>query len=411
MDLLTSKEIEEENGKSRLEFNFPILTLRTKIFAKIFDEIGAFRASRSISWVALVVVPVVASFGLYMICSSLLTLLWTPAAREIGREIGLGAYILLPGVNPYLPILYGWIAFFGAIGIHELAHGVVARSLGLKVKSSGLLFFLFIPIGAFVDVDEKQIAEAKSKDSVRIMAAGVGANIAVALVCLLGVLVIVSGLTPIVDGAYIYGVEEGMPADQAGLLSGDVLVSVDNVEISSREDLKTILEDKNPGDVLEVTVARGEMWLHRFSTSVNLTEFEGRAFLGISLIDLMNREQLRFYQTLTPESIFIYLIPPALAPGIAPFSDVLAPFYTHALGEQWHILANLFFWLWFFNVNIAIFNAIPIYPFDGGRIFNISLKSILGRKVAEKTVSRVTYAVTFALVCILLMIVVIPFII
>jgi membrane-associated protease RseP (regulator of RpoE activity) len=412
VDLLTNKEIEEEEaGKGRLEFHFPILTLRTRIFTKVFDKLGSFRFSRLISWVALVVVPVVALFGLCMICSSLLALLWTPAAREIGRELGPGAYTLFPGINPYLPILYGWVAFFGSIAVHEVAHGVVARSLGLKVKSSGLLFFLFIPIGAFVDVDEKQIAEAKSRNSLRIMAAGVGANVAVALVCLLGVLLIVGGLTPIIAGAYIYGVEDGMPADEAGLFAGDVLVLVNNVEISSLEDLKAILEDKNPGDVLEVIVARGEMWSDRFSTSVNLTEFEGRAYLGVSLVDIINQEQLRSYQTLTPESFFIYLIPPAWVPSLVPFSDVLAPFYTHVLGEQWHIWANVFFWLWFFNVNIGIFNAIPIYPFDGGRIFNISLKSILGRRMGEKIVSRITYSVTFALICVLLMIAVIPFII
>ena len=411
MDLLTSEEVkEEEAGRGRLEFNFPMLTLRTKIFARVFDKLGSFRVSRLISWVALIIVPVVATIGLYMICSSLLTLLWTPAAREVGRELGPGAYILLPGINPYLPILYGWIAIIGAIAVHEGAHGVIARSLGLKVKSSGLLFFLFIPVGAFVDVDEKQIAEAKSKDSLRIMAAGVGGNIVVALVCILGVLIIVSGLTPVIDGAYIYDVEDGMPADEAGLLADDVFVSVDNVEIGSGEDLKAILEDKNPGDVLQVTVARGEIWEDRFSTSVNLTEFEGRAYLGVMLGDLMTQERLRFYQTLTPESFFMYLVPPVLAPGLVPFSDALAPFYTHVLGEQWHILANVFFWLWFVNVNIAIFNAMPIYPLDGGRMFNILLKSILGRRVGEKIVSRITYAVTVTLICVLVMVAVIPFI-
>ncbi len=411
MNLLTSEKVKEvEAKKSRLEFNFPILTLRTKLFSRIFDKLGSFRVSRLISWVALVIVPVVAAIGLYIICSSLLTLLRTPAAREIGRELGPGAYVLLPGINPFLPLLYGWIAIFASMAVHEVAHGVVASSLGFKVKSSGLLFFLFIPVGAFVDVDEKQIAEAKSKHSLRIMAAGVGGNIVVALMCILVVLVIVSGLTPIIDGAYIYNVEEGMPAEKAGLLAGDVLVLVDDVKIGSLEDFKDILEDKNPGELLEVTVARGELWKYLFSTSVNLTEVEGRAFLGVRLGDLMTQEQLRFYQTLTPESFFIYLVPPSLAPGLVPFSDALAPFYTHVLGEQWHILANAFFWLWFVNVNVAIFNAIPIYPLDGGRIFNISLKSILGRRLGDKMVSRITYVVTFALIWVVLMIFVIPFI-
>ena len=79
----------------------------------------------------------------------------------------------------------------------------MARNCGLNVKSSGLLFFLIIPFGAFVDVDEEQIKKAKAKDSLRVMAAGVGGNIVVAVACILAVLVIVNGLTPVVDGVYI----------------------------------------------------------------------------------------------------------------------------------------------------------------------------------------------------------------
>jgi len=61
-------------------------------------------------------------------------------------------------------------------------------------------------------------------------------------------------------------------------------------------------------------------------------------------------------------------------------------------------------------VNVAVFNALPIYPLDGGRMFNITLKSVLGRRVSEKTVSRITFAVTATLIWVLLMIVLIPFI-
>jgi membrane-associated protease RseP (regulator of RpoE activity) len=80
------------------------------------------------------------------------------------------------------------------------------------------------------------------------------------------------------------------------------------------------------------------------------------------------------------------------------------------LGAQWHVYANIFFWLWFVNVNVAVFNALPIYPLDGGRMFNISLKSVLGRRVCEKTISRITFAVTATLIWVLLMIVLTPFI-
>jgi membrane-associated protease RseP (regulator of RpoE activity) len=409
VDSLADQKVETEEAKQRrIEFNFPLLTVRTKMFSGVFDRLGSLRASRLISWVALAIVPVVAGIGLYLLCSSLFTLLWTPVAREASRELGPGSYLLLPGINPLLPILYGWLAIVCAIVVHEGAHGIIARNRGLKVNSSGLLFLLVIPIGAFVDVDEEQLAKAKSKDSLRVMAGGVAGNVVVALVCLLAVLLIVNGLTPVVDGVYIYGVSEGMPAEEAGLLPGDVFVSVDNMEIGSYDDLNTYLEDKNPGDIVQVTVARGEKWDEHFSTSITLTEFENKSFMGVSLFDPM--EPLTYYRTLTPESVYVYMLPPSLYSGLVPFSDSLIPFYTHGLGAQWHVYANIFFWLWFVNVNVAVFNALPIYPLDGGRIFNISLKSVLGRRISEKMISRITVAVTTTLVWVLLMIALIPFI-
>ena len=409
VDSLTDQEVEAE--QPRIKFTFPILTVRTKMFTGVFDKLGSLRASRLISWITLVIVPIVAGIGLYLVSNSLFTLLWTPAAREVTRELGPEFYLLLPGINPFLPILYGWIAIICAIAVHEGAHGIIARNRGLKVNSSGLLFFLIFPIGAFVDVDEKQLAKAKPKDSLRVLASGVGGNIIVAIVCVLSVLIIVNGLTPVIDGVYVSDVTESMPAQEAGLLAEDVFVSIDTEEIDNLEELIAFLEDKNPGDVVQVTVARGEKWENQFSTSVNLTESDdGRAVMGVNIGELMTEERLQSYQTVTVEKLPLYLFPPSLVQGFVPFSDALIPFYTHPLGTQWHVYANLLFWIWFVNVNLAAFNALPIYPLDGGRIFNITLKSAFGRRLGEKTVSRITFAVTGAVVGVLLLLVVIPFI-
>ncbi|MHC3129290.1 MAG: site-2 protease family protein [Candidatus Bathyarchaeota archaeon] len=401
----------EKTEPGRIEFNFPLLTIRTKMFGGVFDRLGSLRTSRLISWFALIIVPIVAGIGLYLLCATLTMLLWTPGAGDAAGELGPAALLLLPGINPILPIVYGWLAIICAVVVHEGAHGIIARNRGLNVKSSGLLFFLVIPIGAFVDVDEEQIAKAKSKDSLRVMAAGVAGNIVVALACLLAVLVIVNGLTPVVSGVFISEVTEGMPAEAAGLLPEDFFVSIDNMSFGGLEDLLTFFEDKNSGDTVQVTVARGKKLEERFSTSVTLTTSEDdRAIMGVIVGDMTFDERLTFYRTVTPAKLMLYILPPALRPYLVPFSDSLIPFYTHGLGAQWHVYANIFFWLWFVNINVAVFNALPIYPLDGGRMFNISLKSVLGRRVSEKTVSRITVAVTAAIVWLLLMIVLIPFI-
>jgi membrane-associated protease RseP (regulator of RpoE activity) len=269
---------------------------------------------------------------------------------------------------------------------------------------------LFVPIGAFVDVDEEQLKKTSGRVASRVMAAGVGSNIAAASVCLVCVLLIVGGLTPVIDGVYVNEVLQGMPAEAAGLLPKDVIVSVDNVSVNKTADLSVIFENKTTGDVVPVTVARGDSWQSNFSTAVNLTVSENRTVMGVSVSDLLIGERLRFYQNVTLETISLYLIPPSLASGLVPFSDTLVPFYAHWLGPQWHVVTNVLFWLWFVNVNVAVFNALPIYPMDGGRIFNIALKRLIRGKEREKLVSDITIAVTAALALVLLLTIIIPFI-
>lgn len=396
--MATCERVQEEEKQTRIEFKPPLLIVRTQMFIGLYDRLGACRASRLASWAALIGMPVAAGFGLYLIFSALFILLTIPAAREAGRALGPLAHILLPGINPYLPILYGWIGIVAAIVVHEGAHGVIARSLGFRVKSSGLLFFLAIPIGAFVNVDEKQMEEAEAKDSVRVLAAGPGANIAVAIICIAGVLVITSGLSPVVDGLYILEVMEGMPAGDAGLLAGDVIIRVDDKPVVTIEDFEAGLEDKNPEDIVLVTVARGEMWRDRYSTSVKLAEYEGKAAIGVVLSEMLIEQRLRTYQELATQTPFIHFQPPTLAQGLVPFSDALNAFYEHTLGDYWHILTNIFFWVWFVDINLAIFNALPIHPLDGGQAFKNVLKTVLGPRADETMVSRITNAVTVTLI-------------
>ncbi len=399
----------QETKQPRIEFNFPMLIVRTKRFAPVFDRLGPLRISRYFSWISLVLVPFVAGIALYLLVNSLIGLLSNPGVGQVVRELGPGSILLLPGINPMLPIVYGWIAIVFAIAVHEGAHGVIARNVGLNVKSSGLLFFLFIPIGAFVDVDEEQIKKAKPRPALKVMAGGVGANIVVSAVCLLGVLLLVGSLTPVIDGVYINDVTDGLPAQTAGLQPKDVFVSIDNATISNTTELRTILDTKTAGDTIQVTVARGENWKYEFSTTVNLTVSGNRTVMGITSYDLFTEQRLENYQTLSLERFSMYLVPPTLASGLVPFSDFLAPFYSNSI-PQWQILANVLFWIWFVNFNLAIFNALPIYPLDGGRIFNITLKRAMGKRISEKAIYSITIGATIACVTLVLLVTLLPFI-
>jgi membrane-associated protease RseP (regulator of RpoE activity) len=405
-----TENAKQEVKQPRIEFNFPILIVRTRRFAPVFDRLGTLRSSRYFSWISLVLVPFVAGIALYLLVNSLIGLLSNPGVGQVVRELGPGSILLLPGINPMLPIVYGWIAIVFAIAIHEGAHGVIARNVGLNVKSSGLLFLLFVPIGAFVDVDEEQIKKARPRVALKVMAGGVGANIAVGAVCLLGVLLLVGSLTPVIDGVYINDVTTGLPAQTAGLLPKDVFVSIDNIKINNTTELRALLDTKTVGDTIQVTVARGENWQYRFSTTVNLTVSENRTVMGVSSYDLFTEQRLENYQTFSLNRLSMYLVPPTLASGLVPFSDFLAPFYSNPI-PQWQIVANGLFWIWFVSFNLAIFNALPIYPLDGGRIFNITLKRAMGKRISEKAIRSITIGATISCVILVLLVALLPFII
>ena len=80
---LTGTEPEVESGeRRRIEFNFPILTVRTQWFGGVFDKLGALRVSRWVSWGSLFVVPIIVGLGLYLLIAGLIGFLLNPAAKS-----------------------------------------------------------------------------------------------------------------------------------------------------------------------------------------------------------------------------------------------------------------------------------------------------------------------------------------
>ena len=55
---------------------------------------------------------------------------------------------------------------------------------------------------------------------------------------------------------YITDVIEGLPAHEAGLRKGDVIVKIDDADSGDADTLRSVLRTKSPGDTLKVTVLR-----------------------------------------------------------------------------------------------------------------------------------------------------------
>lgn len=81
-------------------------------------------------------------------------------------------------------------------------------------------------------------------------------------------------------GVLIAGVIPGSPAEAAGLRRGDILLSLDGEEVDQEQALLQMLEEKEAGQTVEVTLMRGD---RQQKVSVTLAERDGRPYLGIRL--------------------------------------------------------------------------------------------------------------------------------
>ena len=58
-------------------------------------------------------------------------------------------------------------------------------------------------------------------------------------------------------GVYVYAVENGSPAQQAGLQSGDRILSIDDREVAQSSDLTGYIAERQVGDTVSLSIARG----------------------------------------------------------------------------------------------------------------------------------------------------------
>ncbi len=391
----------EPEEHKRFEFIYGLVMLRTTRVNSLMDRMGRYRITKPLGWFLLYLLPIGAGIGLYIFLTNF-TLFFSSQVHSVGtavRSISPLAYLGLPGINPYIPLLDGWAALIVAMIIHEGAHGVVARSLGYPVKTAGLLFLLVIPIGAFVEVDEKALKAGRARDSGRILAAGAGVNFVAGIIFLLLLSNVVSAMTPAANGIAIEQVNVGSPAAAAGIQPGDFLVKVDGIHYNDPSSIASAPWYRQ-GQVINLTLYRGGETLEIPSLTVGTNPNNASLpYIGIASVGFSDLQQtVSSYSGAFLSHPITYFCIPAFprCQSIAPFSDQLSVFYTSSYGSSLVPLANLLYWMFFLNLNLAIFNAMPIYPLDGGQAFDAGLRGLVRGKVSDKTVFRITAGVTFA---------------
>jgi membrane-associated protease RseP (regulator of RpoE activity) len=328
-------------------------------------------------------------------------------------------YLGLPGVNPLIPIWYGIVALVVAIIIHEFSHGILARIADVPIKSMGLLFFV-LPIGAFVEPDEDVLKKIDIRQRVKVFAAGPTMNIIVALLAA-GIFswFFMASIQPSAEGVLVSAVEVDWPAYEAGLRPGMLIQKINNTTISDEDAFQYAMARTHANQTVAITVrVRGSAktlnatlankydYYYALDPRLALPEYNGTGFLGIAV---SNPERLSAFlaRPLRSADDFKGTVANAVEYGAGLvfrrfipfpqwFTDIYEP--TGALAflpePVFWTLANLSYWIFWLNLMIGTFNALPVLPLDGGYLFKDAVAAVLKKR--EKLVKYIGYGMAAA---------------
>jgi len=227
-----------------------------------------------------------------------------------------GVSLILPGIN--LPFVEGILALALLLFVHELSHALLARVAKIKLRSAGVLIFGFIPLGAFVDPDDEELSKSKKEEQGRVIVAGSTSNFILAFFSLILFVSLIMIPFDVNDtGITLLNVKDDFPLER-----GDVIYSIDGVEIESFEHFVELRQDAEPHKPVHLVTSKGEFTL-----------------------DTNEYAQIGIY----------------FAPRIKPSFG----WYT--------FLKNLFALLFSLNFFVGMINLLPLPLFDGHHLLNIGL--------------------------------------
>jgi membrane-associated protease RseP (regulator of RpoE activity) len=409
-------EQQESKKKIWVERKFLFILIHTPFGLNFFDWVANTNAARFYARFNTYLMPVITALAVFLIVTSLIFVSSNAAVRAGERNLGPQANLLIPGLNPYLPWTYGWVALVVTIIVHEAGHGIVARVHNVRVESTGLLLILGIPIGAFVNIKPEELARASLKHKSAILTAGPVNNMIVVAASLIGLYLIVSTLIPVPMtnvpqyGVVVLDVIDHSLAQSIGLSKGSIIQAVAEHKVYKTQDLGNLLR-ANLGNKIDISWK--EQTGHQVVRSVSLPKQveANKGILGISIAtvasdptQVLNAYKDAFNVASNPMNHLVLLSPPTIGAGMAsvPYSDLMAPkYHSSVLGSSFAPFADMLYWLMFVNFNVAIFNALPIGPLDGGQLYNSLIENKISskRNKLKNTAQLVTY-VMIALVAV-----------
>jgi membrane-associated protease RseP (regulator of RpoE activity) len=201
----------------------PLVMIKTKYGIKLMDRLCVYtRFWRFFGVLSKAIVYILMAFMMFILIVDLFAL-----PSMIGRGgLGIEYALAIPGLNPMLPLVYGVIGLVIALVTHELAHGMQARSNGMRVDSTGLLYGV-VPWGAFVEPNEEDLKKSSRRAKGDVYAAGIATNFVVAVVLFAAMFGMLSAATcGNGDSAGIYSVQADTPAEESGIPAAAIILDV-----------------------------------------------------------------------------------------------------------------------------------------------------------------------------------------
>ena len=269
--------------------------------------------------------------------------------------------------------------------------------------------FAIIPLGGYVKmagmIDESMDGTIENKPhelmskpvwaQIWVMSAGVIMNILLAFIIFAGV-AWDQGIPVPKDDPVIHSLINDMPAKNMGLLPGDRILSVDDVQISTWTELSTTIHAM-PNTPITLTYQRdGVEYEQSITTSFQIRPINGKldtlGAIGIAPeftyrpIGFLEATKIGASSTIGALGLVVLSVR-LLISGEASISDLGGPILIAQIaGETARAgLVSLLTFMAIISCNLAFINFLPVPGLDGGHVFIILAESLLRRKFTLKT--------------------------
>ena len=342
---------------------------------------------------------VVTLLGMALMAPLMVLLAYITLTNSDVEALAANEILVIPGVNPFVPLWYGLIALIVTLVVHEGGHGVLARANGMRVKSLGLLFAV-VPIGAFVEPDEDDLKAAPRRRRLRVFSAGPGVNLACAAIFLL-LVSMMAGATTARPGMHVAVIVEDAPSDVAGIGAGDTLESADAMVLADWEAFRDFMDTKSPGDVVSFGVRDADGDLSTANATLgsrwdSLSSAEQERLIAEDPAEAERQQQAAYLGVypLRPQDADFFAHPFQSGRNFAlltsapigevrgqPMMSVYLPaFYeTPFDADVFWVLFNLVFWIFWLNLMVGLTNILPLGILDGGHIFRDAVGGLVAR--------------------------------